>query len=127
MQSRTYIWAGGWSRYHDAAIERYTGIHPLLCITNINDDIADSDVIHDINTSQSLAVIKAMWCNMGLDYTQISQVAMTADSLRALRAAKDMTQLDLATATGISVRQIVRYEAGEAVIPRVVALACRAV
>lgn len=49
---------------------------------------------------------------------------MTPESLRAWRNAKNMTQLDLATLCGVTVRQIKRWEKGDYPIPRLLEIYC---
>lgn len=48
---------------------------------------------------------------------------MTGDQLRAWRAARNLSQAQLARLLGMGVRQIAKYEAGEAPIRPVVELA----
>lgn len=50
---------------------------------------------------------------------------MTPDDLKSIRKSKAMTQTDLANTLDISLRQVMRYESGEAPIPHLVNLACR--
>ena len=52
---------------------------------------------------------------------------MTPDDFRAWRQRLGLSQSRAAEALGMKIRQIQKYEAGEAAIPRSISLACKAI